>query len=605
MIARLALTLLFGFTGTLLTLGASPGDEPVADMTWSLDSADDFLVHGDIQTAEGVQDRSLVFDGRSLLTLKDSAERIAANKPFTLAIWVNPYQLDRTQQMIAAAHQYSLGQRNWGVMIDKDKRFRLYVWQGKWVTADCDKVPERGHWHLVAIQLRDGAAELWINGELAGSVPLKQPVQFSATPMTFAGVNDNGHIRQNFNGALDLARWFDRSLTATEMKDLYHPATATHDVPELPKTAPLWDESSTLPSAADLPQLDGVRFGVIKPYEFSKDGYRFLHGVALGFHRNRLYASFGHNQGGENTDSEEARVCHSDDDGRTWSEVTTIDAGAEPGIGVSHGVFHSHNGEFWAFHGAYSGTMQNVHTRAYLLDESTGTWTPKGTVIEGGFWPMQQPIQMKNGNWIMGGLRAGNGNPAAVAISHGDDLTAWDLVVIPRDQATGTMWGESTVFVDGATVVNVSRYGAEATALRAASHDYGRTWTASRPSNLPMTTSKPYTGTLSSGQHYLVGTTAANNGGRRSPLTIAVTRPNETLFSKAFVIRHADFNDGPGESHPQAKLSYPYAIEHGGKLCVGYSNSGGGVGRVGTGRELWNNNSAEIAIIPIKSLIPR
>ena len=51
-----------------------------------------------------------------------------------------------------------------------------------------------------------------------------------------------------------------------------------------------------------------------------------------------------------------------------------------------------------------------------------------------------------------------------------------------------------------------------------------------------------------------------------------------------------------------ASLAYPYAIEHAGHLYVGYSNSGGGVGRVGTGRELWNNNSAELAVIPIAAL---
>ena len=600
MIFRLAFSFLFCFSGTLLTSGASP--DPVPDVTWSLNSPSEFLVQGEVKTADGVDGQSLVFEGRSLLTVADSAEQIAVSQVFALAVWVNPYQVGKTQQMIAATHQYSLDQRNWGVMIDKDKRFRLYVWQDQWVTVDCDKVPELGHWHLVAIQVRAGAAELWVNGELAGRVDLKRPLKPTATPLTFGGVNDNGHIRQNIRGALDSAQWFNRSLTADEMRHLYHPVSATHPVPELPKPVPLWDETSTLPSAAELPQVDGVRFGVIKPYEFSKDRYRFLHGVALGFHRDRLYASFGHNQGGENTDSEEARVCHSDDDGRTWSDVTTIDAGNEPGIGVSHGVFHSHRDEFWAFHGAYSGTMENVHTRAYLLDEATGTWTSKGTIIEGGFWPMQQPIKMQNGNWIMSGLRVGDGAPAAVAISHGDDFTAWDLIVIPRGEGIGNMWGESTVFVNGETIVNLSRYGAEATALRATSDDYGRTWTASLPSNLPMTTSKPYTGTLSSGQNYLVGTTAAHNGGRRSPLTIAVTRQGETLFSKVFVIRDAEFDDGPGESHPQTKLSYPYAIEHDGKLYVGYSNSGGGVGRVGSGRELWNNNSAELAVIPIKCL---
>mgnify|MGYP000433055587 CR=1 FL=1 len=51
-----------------------------------------------------------------------------------------------------------------------------------------------------------------------------------------------------------------------------------------------------------------------------------------------------------------------------------------------------------------------------------------------------------------------------------------------------------------------------------------------------------------------------------------------------------------------AALSYPYAVEHDGKLYVGYSNSGDKTTRDGTGRELWNNNSAELAIIPIEKL---
>ena len=348
--------------------------------------------------------------------------------------------------------------------------------------------------------------------------------------------------------------------------------------------------------------LKGTEFSVIKPYEFDQDGYRFLHGVALAWHKGRLYASFGHNQGGENTDTEEARVCHSDDGGKTWSAVTTIDAGDEPGIGVSHGVFHSHQGRLWAFHGAYTGTMQNVHTRCYVLDEASGKWERKGTVIEGGFWPLGEPQRMEDGNWIMSGISVGQGNPAAVAISHGDEVTKWDLVVIPQADGLGNVWGESAVIVDGKRITNIARYGRKPLALVATSDDFGRTWTPSRPANLPMATSKPCAGTLSSGQRYLICTTTADSGGRRSPLTIAVSRPGEPLFSKVFVIRHAEFPAGPGESHERTALAYPCAIEHDGKLYVGYSNSGGGVGRKGTGRELWNNNSAELAVITIQNL---
>ena len=60
-------------------------------------------------------------------------------------------------------------------------------------------------------------------------------------------------------------------------------------------SSPLWDHRVTVPKAAELPLVDGTEFRVIKPYEFAKDGYRFLHGAALAWHNGTLYASFGYN----------------------------------------------------------------------------------------------------------------------------------------------------------------------------------------------------------------------------------------------------------------------------------------------------------------------
>ncbi len=369
----------------------------------------------------------------------------------------------------------------------------------------------------------------------------------------------------------------------------------------------LWDPAVPMPKQADIPVIAGTRFAVIKPYEFTQDGYRFLHGVGLAWHKNRLYASFGHNKGAENTGSEEARGRVSDDGGRTWGETFTIDSGDEPDLAVSHGVFLSHGGRLHAFMGAYYGTMKGVHTRGYMLDEATGRWAAIGVVVEGGFWPLQEPQRMEDGNWIMAGISArgdasaGGVHPPAVAISRGDDFTAWDLVVIPVAEGLGEVWGESTLVTQGRRITNIARYGAKALALVATSDDYGRTWTRSQPSNLPMTTSKPYAGRLSSGEPYLVCTTTSDSGGKRTPLTIALGQRGESTFSRVLVIRRSE-RDGEGESHPAAQLAYPYAIEHDGQLYVGYSNSGGGVGRVGEGRQLWNNNSGELAVIPVAAL---
>lgn len=366
----------------------------------------------------------------------------------------------------------------------------------------------------------------------------------------------------------------------------------------LPMRFPLWDQSKLLPKAANVQKLSGIEFHVVKRFEPAKDGYRWLHGVALAWHKGKLYTSFGHNKGAENTASEEAHGRVSADGGKTWSDVFIIDRGTEdPNLAISHGVFLSDGQTLWAFQGAFFGKMERIHTRAYTLDESTGEWIPRGVVIKEDFWPMNAPVKMDNGCWIMPGIQAGvygvkRMAPPAVAISCGDDLTQWDVVEIPCI-ADGTVWGESSIIVDGPFVMNIARYGGEARALAATSHDFGRTWSASIVSNLPMATSKPTAGVLNNGQRYLICTTTADSKGRRSPLTIAVSRPGENQFSAVFKIRGAVLPEGPGESGSGVRLSYPYAVEHEGNLYVGYSNTGGRHG---------NNNSAEMAIIPIERL---
>jgi hypothetical protein len=269
-----------------------------------------------------------------------------------------------------------------------------------------------------------------------------------------------------------------------------------------------------------------------------------------------------------------------------------IDAG-DGNLGVSHGVFLSYDGRLWAFMGAFRDAFQSTHTRAYLLDEASGVWEPRGVVVDNGFWPMQEPQKMADGNWIMSGFRVANGYPVtghlpAVAISKGADFTQWNLVVIEAAPELGAIWGESTVIVDGDQITNISRYGAKAIALVSRSDDGGRTWPPTVPSNLPMATSKPYAGTLSTGQRFLACTTTADGGGSRAPLTIAVSRPGQRLFSKVYAIRHAVSTKTPGISDPRADFSYPYAVEHGGKLYVGYTHK--------------SHVANELAVIPVAAL---
>ena len=105
--------------------------------------------------------------------------------------------------------------------------------------------------------------------------------------------------------------------------------------------APVWLPDTPVPKIAELDGLKGVQFHVIKANEPEKDGYKWLHGVALAWHKGKLYASFGLNKGVENTSGEVACGRASSDGGKTWGETFTIGKGAEPDLGISHGVFLS------------------------------------------------------------------------------------------------------------------------------------------------------------------------------------------------------------------------------------------------------------------------
>jgi len=358
----------------------------------------------------------------------------------------------------------------------------------------------------------------------------------------------------------------------------------------------LWNPDVPLPTSAEVEQAGAVEFHAIKPFEPERDGYRWLHGVALAWHGDRLYASYGVNEGSENTATEKVQIRVSADGGRSWTHMAEIASGDDRWA-VSHGIFASHGDRLYAFLGGFEGFRQNVHMRGNALSDADQVWEPMGVVGRDDFWPMGEPQRTSNGNWIIPGIavtaRSGQpGNPAAVAICRDSSFAAWDVIAVPRPDDR-IMWGESTLLVDGGKLTCIARCdGSDPVALVSTSRDNGETWSPVVASNLPMAASKPYAGVLSTGQRYLICTTTADAGNRRAPLTIAVSKPGEELFSKVYCVRDA-LQDGPGESHPGAALSYPYAVEHERRLYVGYSNDGGRGG---------NANSAELAIIPIESL---
>ena len=175
---------LAGFLATTLMAA-----EPVRH--WKLDGpkASGFAVKGGVvKPGAGARGQSLVMDGAAVLEVKDSAKLGHGLAGFTLLAWVNPYALKAGQQMIAAKNVYSKNHREWGVMIDKDGRFRLYLRQSDWQTVAAATPPKPGHWHQVGVVVTPKRAELWLNGKREGvgelARPLPPPPRFALATQT-------------------------------------------------------------------------------------------------------------------------------------------------------------------------------------------------------------------------------------------------------------------------------------------------------------------------------------------------------------------------------------------------------------------------------------
>lgn len=347
----------------------------------------------------------------------------------------------------------------------------------------------------------------------------------------------------------------------------------------------VWKKECCMPKVSELKTVKSEHV-TIKPFEPEKDGYVFLHGVALVKFKGRMYCAWAHNKVRENSDDEEVNYAVSDDGGKTWSDCIKGNMNPENGAAVSHGVFLIHKEELYFFAPQYKGQLgaETMKMNVYVFDEENKKFRYIDVAMNERFWPMCEPTLMENGSYIMPGIYVASDymapdNAAAVAISHGSDILHWDMVKIERAEDV-RVWGECAITVDGNHCKMYCReHSGKLKALYSESFDFGNTWSEMNLSNLPMIDSKPYAGTLSTGQHYFI-CSCAKDISERNPLTIALTEKGEDKFSKIYIIDSGKV------------LSYPYAIESDNKLYVAYSSSA----------KLDNRNSAELAIINIEDL---
>ena len=139
------------------------------------------------------------FDG-GWVSVPSSAALQFADATFSVAAWVDPYAVHGGQQMIVAKNAYSADKREWGLMLDKDNRFRFYLWQKGWKTIASQTRATAGQWHHVAVTVEKGRGRLYVNGKQEAEGRWLRPAGTDA-PLTIGGVQDGGAGHADVRGS--------------------------------------------------------------------------------------------------------------------------------------------------------------------------------------------------------------------------------------------------------------------------------------------------------------------------------------------------------------------------------------------------------------------
>ncbi len=319
--------------------------------------------------------------------------------------------------------------------------------------------------------------------------------------------------------------------------------------------------------------INGIeKNGSIKTYFVAKPGdeFKFLHEAAITEYNGRLFAAWYNNEKAELTGRTPIRFSVSDDCGKSWSEPVTVVEDKSGKILYCPPVFGKEDGRLYMFLNRMVSADHMHSLDLYIYNEKTNNFERS--------WSKPIPFKlntniykMSNGKLIMPGrIAEPDGFPQipAVMISDSGKIDSdWRIINITDKKElpdnSEFIHPEVSLILNENRIYAFCRNDQRNVPIVFLSEDFGESWQGPFASDIPFSSSKIYSGTLSDGRNYVTG----NIGANRKKLCIFFSSGRDVLFDGGCVLQ-----DGFSEElNAGYQWSYPCAYESGGRLYVIYT----------------------------------
>lgn len=226
-------------TRSFRTAGLNVADRLVAHYAFDGNAhdavgADDGIVSGDVTLVAdrfGAADRAYSFVGADdYITLSDTGAVATIGREVTFAAWVHPESYGNGQTAVMVHDQH------WYVRLENGGLVNAHVFNPMWDSPDVTSSAAAitGSWSHIAFTYDGHSMRVYAHGQLSGVTEYESTRigtgQDSSAPRLGVGSGENW---DDFHGAMDDVRIYDRALSANEISALYHGVQGRPPTPDL------------------------------------------------------------------------------------------------------------------------------------------------------------------------------------------------------------------------------------------------------------------------------------------------------------------------------------------------------------------------------------